>query len=110
MRKISQHVLDALAQEPDICLRKDEGDCAGKITYEHALIYASRQVDEPFAILKICEYHHGVNKYQDCGKLNKEKHEWLALNRATEADFQKYYKSDWRQRLSFLNSKYGKYK
>jgi hypothetical protein len=107
MRKISQHVLDSLAQEPDICLRKDEGNCVGKITYEHALIYAGKQVDEPFAILKICEYHHAVNRFQDGGDLNKEKHEWLALSRATEADFQKYYKANWKQKLSFLNGKYG---
>lgn len=108
MRKISQHVLDALNEEPNICLRADEGNCAGCITLEHAIIYASKQVDEQWAILKICEYHHAVNKYQDGGDLNKEKHEWLALNRATAEDKLKYPRINWEQKLSFLNNKYGK--
>lgn len=107
MRKISPEVVKKLEQEPDICLRKDEGNCAGKITWEHALIYAGKQIDEQFAILKICEYHHAVNKFQDGGDLNKEKHEWLALNRATEEDKLKYPRINWEQKLSYLNAKYS---
>ena len=66
------------------CMRADEGNCAGRITKEHAIIYAGKQLQEEWAILDICEYHHGVNNYQDRGNLNKEKHIWLALCRAPE--------------------------
>lgn len=107
MRKISPKVKAKLEQEPDICLRRDEGDCKGRITWEHALTYGSRQIDEAWAILKICEFHHAVNTYQDCGKMNKEKHIWLALNRATDDELDKYYKADFKSKRERLNKIYG---
>lgn len=107
MRKVSESVKLKLQEEPDICLRADEGNCAGRITWEHAIVYAGKQIDEQFAILKICEFHHAVNKYQGGGDLNKEKHEWLAYNRASEEDKLKYPRINWEQKLSYLNAKYG---
>lgn len=107
MRKISSKVKAKLEQEPDICLRRNEGDCRGKITWEHALIYAGRQIDEAWAILKICEYHHAVNQFQDNGHLDKEKHIWLALNRATDEELEKYPKADYKKLRERLNKIYG---
>lgn len=66
------------------CMRADEGNCAGRITKEHAIIYAGKQLQEEWAILDICVYHHEVDEYQDGGGMNKEKHIWLALCRAPE--------------------------
>lgn len=65
------------------CMRDDEGDCRGRLTKEHAIIFANKQLQEDWAILDICEFHHQVGIYQNNGKLNKEKHIWLAINRAT---------------------------
>lgn len=91
------------------CMREDEGDCAGRLTKEHAIIYAGKQLQEDWAILDICAYHHGVDEFQDCGKLNKEKHVWLALMRATDADLLRISKAinylQLRERLSKI---YGK--
>lgn len=89
------------------CVRLKEGTCRGRVTFEHALQYANRQVNAKFAIIPLCEFHHSVLTYQDRGNLEKEKNQWYALNRATEEDFAKYPKSDWRQKLKYLNSKYG---
>ena len=57
-------------------------NCEGRITWEHALIYGGSQIDEAWAILGICEFHHAVNRHQDGKGMNKEKHEWLALRQA----------------------------
>ena len=87
------------------CMRADEGNCAGSLTKEHALIYAGRQIQEDWAILDICSFHHSVNEYQDGGDLNKEKHEWLAMRQAPQEAREKYYKMDW-GKLDRLNKKY----
>ena len=111
MRKISQKVKEALAKEKNICAREKDGGCAGRITWEHTLIYAGKQIDEVWAIIHLCEYHHAVNNYQDRGELNKERNVWIALNRATDKDLEKYSKSiDYKRMKVNLNNKYGIYK
>lgn len=67
------------------CLRIDDlENCEGRMTKEHAIIYAGKQLQEEWAILDICAYHHEVDFHQDGGGMNKEKHIWLALCRAPE--------------------------
>lgn len=109
MRKISQRVKATLLEEPDICARKQDGGCKGRITWEHALIYAGRQIDEVWAIIKLCAYHHGVDEFQDCGDLQKEKNVWIALNRATDDELRKYSKAiNYIELRTKLNDKYSK--
>jgi hypothetical protein len=110
MRKISQPVKDKLLQEKDICALKDS-NCSGRITWEHCLTFGGKQIDEAWAIIKICEYHHSVNKFQDIGGLNKEKNIWCALNKATDQELLKYSKCiDYIALRERLNKKYGTYK
>ncbi len=107
MRAISKEVKNKLLSEPNICSLEDEY-CDGRITWEHTLIYGGRQIDEAWAIIKICEYHHAVNKYQDGGNLNKEKNIWVALNKATDDELRKYNKTiDYISMRERLNKKYG---
>lgn len=95
--------------EPIYCLRRDEGDCQGRLTKEHAIIFKGRQLQEDWAILDICEYHHGVNRFQDGGKMNKEKHVWFALNRATDTELLAISKAENYIALrDRLNAKYNK--
>lgn len=111
MRAISKKVRRALDDEPDICCRYADGGCAGRITREHALIYAGRQIDEPWAIIKICARHHGVDEWQDRGDMNKEKNVWIALNKANDQDLTKYSKAiDYIRERKRLNEKYGNYR
>jgi len=84
MRRISDTVKAQLNEEPDVCARKSDGGCSKVLTWEHAIIYAGSQLDAAWAIVKLCERHHGVNQYLDGGDLNKEKNIWLALLRATD--------------------------
>lgn len=93
-----------------VCLRADEGNCSGRLTKEHAIIYAGKQLQEEWAILDICEFHHGVNNFQDRGDLNKEKHIWIALNRATDEELIQISKGEDKIALrGRLNAIYGVY-
>lgn len=83
MRPITPKIKKVLLAEPNICARAIEGTCQGRITLEHAIIYAGRQVNEVWAIIHLCAFHHAVDEFQDGGDLQKEKNIWLALCRAT---------------------------
>ncbi len=90
------------------CMRADEQNCEGRLTKEHAIIYAGKQLQAEWAILDICEFHHGVNNFQDKGDLNKEKHVWIALNRASDDELRAISKSiDQIALRNRLNAKYG---
>jgi len=90
------------------CIRSHEGTCRGRVTFEHAIIYAGKQVQEKWAIVPLCEYHHDVLSFQDRGDLKKDYGQWVALNRMTEADEKKYPKRNWKKERELLNKKYGK--
>ena len=110
MRSISPRVKAILDQEPDLCALKRFGDCGGRITREHAVIFGGRQVDEAWAIIKICARHHSVDEYQDCGLLDKEKNLWVAVNRATDEELRAVSKAtDYIYQRKRLNEKYGTY-
>lgn len=87
-----------------ICARKGD-DCDGRITFEHAFIYAGKQIQEEWAIIPLCWYHH-------LGKgLNKEINHYIALSRADLRDLRKRMpKKDWSQMFSYLNKKYAQIK
>jgi len=109
MRPISPAVKAKLDAELDICAVAD-GNCQGRITREHTLIYGGKQIDEVWAIIKICAYHHEVDEFQDGGGLNKEKNIWVALNRATDQELLKYSKViNYIEMRNRLNKKYGTY-
>jgi hypothetical protein len=110
MRPISPRVRKILDERKPVCARRIDGGCAGRLTREHSLIYASRQIDEAWAIVFLCAYHHAVDEYQDGGDLQKEKNVWIALNQATDEELKKYSKAiNYIRMRDILNLKYGKY-
>lgn len=92
------------------CIRSSEKTCEGRITFEHTLIYAGRQIQEKWAIVPLCAFHHDVNEWQDAGDLQKEVGVWVSVSRASKEDLKKYPKRDWAQLRRYLTAKYGKYK
>jgi hypothetical protein len=88
MRPISPKLKEEMERDPYYkkCARIQDGGCGGRITWEHALIFAGRQINAKWAIIPLCEYHHAVGAYQDRGNLLKEKNVWIALNRATDEE------------------------
>jgi len=111
MRPITPKVKKKLLDEPKICCREDEGDCAGRLTLDHTLIFAGKQINEAWAIVWLCAFHHAVDEYQDGGDFNREKTVWVALNRATDEELLKYSKLvNYINKRNQLNKKYGEYK
>ena len=97
------------------CIRIKTGQCEGRITLEHAIIFAGKQVNEKWAILPVCEYHHAVGIYQDGGDLDKRYHEYVALSRLMSlsseeivAEKIKYERAwdQWLRKLELLNRQY----
>lgn len=85
-------------------------ECGGKITWEHALKYAGKKLQEIWAIIPICEKAHAVNSFQDAGTMNKEMNVWVALNRATDEQLEAISKAEsYLQKRVYLNSIYGEY-
>jgi hypothetical protein len=108
MRKVSQRVKNIVASREQVCARMHEGDCRGNLTWEHAIIHAGRQLDEAWAIVILCEYHHAVNNFQDGGNLNKELNVLFALNQATDEELRKVSKAvDYIKLRDRLNQKYA---
>ncbi|MFA6972883.1 MAG: hypothetical protein WC208_15985 [Gallionella sp.] len=106
MSPIPEWLKKELEAEPQICARKGN-DCKGRITWEHAFIYGGNQIQEKWAIIFLCEYHHGVCNYQEGGDLKKEINHWIAINRMTSEDMAKYPRKPWQQLKKYLNTKYG---
>lgn len=113
MRRIPKKLREELASDPEysVCALKAPFACDGRITWEHAIIFGGKQVQERWAILPLCERHHGVGKYLDAGTLQKERNIWIALNRATETELHKYSKAvDYFSVRKRLNEKFGEYR
>lgn len=75
-----------------------------KIDWHHNLIYAGRQVNEPFCIIPLAtSIHDKISTY-------KELVDWVMVNRATDAELSRYSKAvDYHQLKATLNKKYGDY-
>jgi hypothetical protein len=86
---------DKVPREKLRCVRAAEGDCKGRLTKEHALEYAGRQIQELWAILDMCAFHHAVDRFQDGGKMMKKVHGVIAAHQATEKELAKYPRKNW---------------
>lgn len=75
---------------------------------EHCFTYGGRQIDEKWAIIRLCEKAHSVGPYWKDGILDKKKNRWIALGHATSQDLAKYPRAPWGQLIEYLNLLYGK--
>lgn len=111
MHKTPKKIFEELAAERPFCERRmifKDHVCQGRSTMEHALIYAGKQINEKWAIIRLCEWAHSVGRFQDNGGLDKGKNEYIALKHATDEDLKKYPRVDWERKIKNLNQKYGR--
>lgn len=68
-QKIPLETREYLAKQPrmHMCSLKNE-ECNGRIEWHHALIFAGRAVQAPWAIIGVCTYHHSVADRKDLRK------------------------------------------
>lgn len=90
MRPIPKKLREEMASDPyyEKCCRAND-ECAGRITWEHAFIYGGRQINEKWAIIPLCVYHHlgaGLVKI-----INQK----IASTRASRKDREKYPLLNW---------------
>lgn len=96
MRKIPIKLREELSQLPQVCARRSK-ECNGRITWEHVWIYSGRQINELWAIIFLCWYHH-LEK-----GLDKRENERISLEQATEEELAKYPNRDWKKLKQKLN-------
>ena len=109
MNNTPKHLKEKWATEKPKCIRASEGNCQGRLTKDHTIIFAGKQVQEDWAIVDVCAFHHGVDQFQDCGDLDREKHTYYALCKATEDDLSRFSKVvDYIALKERLTKKYGK--
>lgn len=76
--------------------------CKGKVEWEHVFSYGKHQINEIWAIIPVCTYHHRGDG------LNKRIHEWIALERADIDDLEiRMPRFDWRQRSNYFRRVFG---
>jgi hypothetical protein len=101
MRPIPESLKRQLAADPYYkkCARADSF-CRGRITWDHAFIYAGQQINEAWAILPVCIFHH-----LDTG-FDRNENQRIALSRATPEELAKYDRINWlklKQKLQYVS-------
>ncbi len=108
MNNVPQKLKNKWETEKPVCCRKDEGNCSGRLTKDHTITWKSKQLQEDWAIVDACEYHHAVGRFQSGGDLNREKHVYIALERATDDQLREISKAiDYIALRNRLRVKYG---
>lgn len=83
----------------------DNSDCSGRVEWDHVWIYAGRQINEWFAILPTCYYHHRG------GGLDRNYSQYVSLNRLDDMQLwmvqEKYPHADWFKLKKKLDKKFG---
>lgn len=76
--------------------------CSGRVEWEHSFLYAGHQIQEAWAIVPCCTYHHRGDG------LDKDYNRYRALVRADLDDLcRRMPKKDWRQEFKYLSNKYN---
>lgn len=85
--------------------------CGGRVTMEHALIYAGKQIQEKWAIVPVCAAGQEVDAFQDAHTMKKDMNVWVALNQATDEELAAYPRAfpPYLIQRTRLNKKYGVY-
>ena len=96
---MEKSVLDDVLSRPQVCARRAEGECSGRITIEHAF---GRKYEAPWNCVILCYFHH-------LGQgLNKELNRYIAYRYATEDDLKKFKcYEQLKQEKSHLRKKYA---
>jgi len=102
MRRIPKALRLELEKDPYYKKCCITGITTGKIDWHHNLIFAGKQVNEKFCILPLAKsIHDRITEY-------KEVCDWVMLNRATDAELERYSKAiDYKRMKEKLNEIYN---
>jgi hypothetical protein len=104
---IPSKVLKEILSDPiyKTCVKKGH-DCNGRITFEHAWQYSGKSIQEKWAIMPLCWYHHLGNG------LDKHFNYWWTLSRANIEDLcrRMLRKNIWKNQVSLKSVQSAKQK
>lgn len=84
--------------------------CGGRVTWDHAIIVAGKQLQEGWAIVPLCEKAHGCGRWVDSDDRNPEISQWIALERASHTRLEALSRAiDYIQLRLYLRAKFGRY-
>ncbi len=112
MNNVPSKLRKELSEDPEYARCAIPGDGhGGRVTWEHALIHAGKQVQERFAIVPCCSAHHGVDFYMGAPtEAPKDVRVWVALNRASDEELLRISKViNYIRERDRLNAKFGIY-
>ena len=108
MRRVSKRVKDQLLDDPFMLRCCFPGCSKEEVEWNHALKYAGRQVDEPYAIVPHCYTHHR-GKFGTIDADVSMYCEYIAIDRGLVHLLAEYPRSDWEQRLHYLTTIYERH-
>lgn len=109
-KKLKKVIISESRQKVCVMYGQEGHLCDGRITFDHAIIFGGKQLQEDWAILPLCAKGHGVDEFQGHANVAKEKRTWIALNRAPGNRLMEISKAmDYVAYRERLNKKYGPY-
>ena len=109
MVPIPKKLREEISKDPfmTVCIYQSQGapnhNCKGRITWEHAYIYAGRKINAKWALVPCCENHNSGPA------MDKDYNRYRAIIRADIDELsEKYPNKDWRQEKIYLTNKFNK--
>lgn len=86
MRPIPQKLRKEMSDDPyyEQCVLTNHG-CVGRIEWHHAVIFGGRQLNEKWAIVPLCQWHHKNVENKEI----KAKVMHIVVNRATDDEIKR---------------------
>lgn len=81
-----------------------DSECSGRIQWHHVWTYAGRQIDEAWAIVGVCEYHH--EQVNGNGTV-RQACQLASLELATPEDLAKYPRMTWYHLKAILQRRFA---
>ncbi len=107
MRRIPDDIREQLDADPFMHRCCITGSTSERIEWHHNLIFAGRQVNDPWAILPLAA---SVHDRVPADRELKDRCDWVMLNRATDEQLRPYCRAiNYIRRRDVLNAKLGPY-
>jgi len=94
VRPIPEKMKRQMAADPyyQKCVHQSQ-ECQGRIEWDHVFTYGGKQINEVWAILPTCQWHHrNIVRFRHAS-------ERIAVSRASTEDLEKYPRKDWSRYL-----------
>ena len=106
MHPIPPYVRGFLAEQPRMkkCAVEHQiefGECSGRLEWDHTLIIAGKQCQDPFAIVAVCHGHHSA---KEGNKKLKAAIQLTSFRLMTDTDRARYPRTDWKQMQKYAVS------